>query len=173
MISCRSVFRALAFAAVLALFAACASTPPPAAPPVAAAPPQATASPAPAVTEAAPGSGEVATVYIYRPKAFVGWALNPTVMLDGKDLVNVRNGRIFVARFQPGKHVFKMDDGKSGAELDLQAGQNYYFKMDIVMGFWKGGGRLTLVAGDQGKLEVQGLEPVDTKEIEDPAFRAR
>lgn len=66
-----------------------------------------------------------------------------------------------------------MDDGASGAELDLRPGQSYYLKVEIVPGFWKGGGKMTYVAPEQGGLEVQGLELIDAKEIEDPAFRAR
>jgi len=159
--------------ALLMIFAACTSSPPPRTPaPPPSHPPAATA-PAPATTQEAPGAGEMATVWIYRPKAFFGWALNPTVMLDGKDFVNVRNGRFFKAQFKPAKHVFKMDDGTSGAELDLRPGQSYYLKVEIVQGFWKGGGKMTYVAPEQGGLEVQGLELIDAKEIEDPAFRSR
>src|SRR4051794_6055067 len=107
--------RSLRFAPVMLLLtvstmflASCASSPPP---------PSATQRvPAHSPAAMAPSSSEAATVYIYRRKAFVGGGLNPTVMLDGKDLVNIRNGRYFKAQFAPAKHNFQMDDGQSGAE---------------------------------------------------------
>ncbi len=152
--------------AILVLFGACSSAPAPRS--TGSAQPYAAVS---SESQTALGSSEIATVYVYRPKALFGWALNPTVMLDGEDFVNVRNGRFFKAQFKPSKHVFKMDDGASGAELDLQGGKNYYLKVEIVPGVWKGGGKMTYVAPEQGGLEVQGLKYVDAKEIGNPAFR--
>jgi hypothetical protein len=157
MTASRAVARILGLTAGLTMLAACASAPPPAHPP-------------PAAGVEALRPSDIATVYIYRTRAFLGMALRPTVMLDGKDLVNVGNGRVFVAGFQPSKHLFKMDDGNSGAELDLQAGQAYYLKIEIVPGFWKGGGKLSHVTPEQGGVEIQGLRPVEQKEIEDPSF---
>ncbi len=161
MISLRAILRILCVATVPLLFAACASTPPPASPHAA----------APPVTLEGLSPEEIATVYIYRPKAFMGFALHPTVMLDGKDLINIGNGRLFVGQFPAGKRLFKMDDGKSGAELDLQPGQSYYLKVEIVPGFWKGGGKMSHVTPEQGGIEVQNLEAIEQDEIENPAFR--
>jgi hypothetical protein len=113
----------------------------------------------------------MATVYIYRPKAFLGFALHPTIMLDGQDLINVENGTVWMGSFQPGHYVFLMDDEGSGAELDLAAGEAYYIKVEIVPGFWKGGGRATLMAKEQGQLEIKKLRPLPKDEIEHAAFK--
>lgn len=156
---------------ILVLAACSSSTPPPSGPsvaPTAAAPtalPPAATTPAPA-TASADHSGK-AIIYIYRPKAFMGMALRPTVMVDGKDLVNIGNGRLYTGYFAPGKYLFQMDDKKSGAELDLKPGDAYYFRVEIVPGFWKGGGRMTLMDVKQGSVEIKGLTPVDDKEVED------
>ncbi len=109
---------------------------------------------------------------MYRPKEFVGFALRPTVMLDGKDLINVKNGTVWVGSFKPGHYVFQMDDKKSGAELDLKSGESYYFRVDIVPGFWKGGGRMTMMAKEQGSLEIQKLPPLPKDEVEHPMFKS-
>src|SRR6266496_372221 len=91
---------------ILVLAACSSSTPPPSGPsvaPTAAAPtamPPAATTPAPTAAAAAPG--DKATIYIYRQKAFMGMALRPTVMVDGKDLVNMGNGRLYVGYFTPG-----------------------------------------------------------------------
>jgi len=116
-------------------------------------------------------SGEMATVYIYRSKSFMGMALKPTVMLAGEDLVNITNGRYFKGTFAAGKHLFQMDDKKSGAELDLKPGDVHYFRVEIVPGVFKGGGRMTLVAKEQGSVDILQLKPVDADQILNSKYR--
>jgi Protein of unknown function (DUF2846) len=152
-------------ALVFAIVACSSSTPPPSTPTPSVAPTAAAAASVPAAATA-DHSGK-ATIYIYRPKAFMGMALRPTVLVDGKDLVNIGNGRVYAGYFMPGKYLFQMDDKKSGAELELKQGDVYYFRVEIVPGFWKGGGRMTLMDVKQGSVEVKGLTPVDDKEVED------
>ena len=129
--------------------------------------PAAAIAPAPAPAPAPVNRADAATVYIYRPKAFMGFALRPTVLLDGKDLVNIGNGKLYTGYFTPGTYKFEMDDKKSGAKLDLKSGEAYYMRVEIVPGFWKGGGRMTLMDPRQGSTEIEGLEPVPPTEIED------
>jgi hypothetical protein len=151
---------------VLVLLAACSSSSPQPAEPSASQMPAATAAaPAPADT-----SG-MAAVYIYRPKAFMGMALRPTVMLGGINLVNIGNGRVYTGHFTPGKYLFQMDDKKSGAEIDVKPGDKYFFRVEIVPGFWKGGGRMTLMDPKQGEYEITQLEPVPVTEIEDKSHQ--
>ncbi len=113
----------------------------------------------------------MATVVIYRPSASLGGMLRPTVLLNGKDLVNVGNGRVFVAALRPGRHTFEMDDKKSGTALTLKSGQKVYLKVEIVPGIFKGGGKLTEVAASQGEFEAVRLDLIEQKEIEDANFR--
>jgi hypothetical protein len=112
-----------------------------------------------------------AAVVVYRESNFMGAALRPTVMLNGQDFVNVGNGRVFVGAFQPGHYVFQMDDRNSGTEVDLTPGKAIYMKVDIVPGVWKGGGRLTQMAPEQGSFEAQRLQLLEPKEIEIAAYR--
>jgi hypothetical protein len=166
--------RRSALIVLIIALAACSSSTPPASTPTPAAAPTATAPAAvpPAATTPPPAaapatSGDKATIYVYRQKAFMGMALRPTVMVDGKDLVNMGNGRIYTGFFTPGSYNFQMDDKKSGAKLDLKAGDVYYMRVDIVPGFWKGGGKLSLIDAKQAVDEVKGLTPIDAKEVED------
>ncbi len=115
--------------------------------------------------------GTMATVVIYRESSFNGGGLRPTVMLDGHDFVNLGNGRVFVGAFRPGHYVFEMDDKKSGTELNLAAGQTVYMKMEIVPGFWKGGGRLLQIAPEQGAFEAKRLKLMPSREIEIESYR--
>lgn len=114
---------------------------------------------------------KVATMVIYRPRVGLGAALRPTVVLDGTDLVNIGNGKVFVAALVPGHHTFEMDDKKSGSAVDLKAGQDVYLKVEIVPGFWKGGGKMTQVVSSQGNYESTRLDPIESKEIENPSYR--
>jgi hypothetical protein len=112
-----------------------------------------------------------ATMVVYRPREYMGAALRPTVVLDGKDLVNIGNGKVFVAGLSPGHHTFEMDDKKSGTSVDLKPGQEVYLKIEIVPGFWKGGGKMTQVAPQQGNYEATRLDLIELKEIEDVRFQ--
>jgi hypothetical protein len=114
---------------------------------------------------------KMATMVIYRPREYLGAVLRPTVVLDGKDLVNVGNGKAFVAGLMPGHHTFEMDDKKSGTTVDLKPGQDVYLKIEIVPGFWKGGGKMTQVTSSQGNYESTRLDPIELKEIENAAYR--
>jgi len=113
----------------------------------------------------------MATVVIYRPNASLGAFLRPTVLLNGKDLANVGNGKVFVAAVRPGHYAFEMDDKKSGTAVTLRNGQKLYLKVEIVPGFWKGGGKLTEVAPTQGEFESVRLDLIEPGEIEDASFR--
>ena len=112
-----------------------------------------------------------ATMVVYRSREYMGAALRPTVVLNGKDLVNIGNGKVFVAALSPGHHTFEMDDKKSGTAVNLKPGEEVYLKIDIVPGFWKGGGKMTQIAPQQGNYEATRLDLIEPNEIEDARFR--
>ena len=108
-----------------------------------------------------------ATVYFYRYKQFVGSALAPSVYCDDSELARMENGRFFVAKFAPGKHVFRSNDKQSGIESELKAGQEYYIRVELVPGAMKGHGRLVLVQAEQGAYEVKKLKVLDADKVKD------
>lgn len=108
---------------------------------------------------------------IYRPRnSFGGW-VSATVLLDGRELVNMDNGRVFVFPIPTGRHVVEMDNKKSGTEVTLGAGSSVFLKVEMVPGTWHGSGKLTQVAPEQGEFESQRLELGSPKDIENPSFR--
>jgi hypothetical protein len=113
----------------------------------------------------------MARVVIYREERYLGGMLSPTVTVNGRDLVNIGSGTVFVGRFKPGHYVFESNDKNSGTELDLKAGSSVFIKMEIVPGIWRGNGKLTQVAAEQGLFESKRLKPVKLNDIEDPAYR--
>lgn len=118
-----------------------------------------------------------ATVYFYRYKQFVGSALAPSVYCDEGELARMENGRFFVAKFAPGKHVFRSNDKQSGIESELKGGQEYYIRVELVPGAMKGHGRLVLVQAEQGAYEIKKLKPLDSDKVKDtehvPAVASR
>ena len=107
------------------------------------------------------------TVYFYRYKQYVGSALEPPVFCDDKMIAKMDNGRYFRAVVDPGKHTFQSNDKQSGVELDLKNGEEYYIRIEIAAGFWKGHGRLVVVQKEQGAFEIKKLKPLQAKKIID------
>lgn len=157
---------------VAALMAGCASSPQPDSQPMATGTaPSSAAMTTPSSSTPAAGDPDMATVYIYRPKSIMGMALQPTVMLDGQDLLDARNGTVWMGKFKPGRYNIQMDDKKSGGEVDLKRGETYYMRVDIVTGMWKGGGRMTQVTSDQGMKDTQKLNPLPASEVKHAMFK--
>jgi hypothetical protein len=108
-----------------------------------------------------------ATVYVYRYKQFVGSALSPSVYCDESELARMDNGRFFVAKLSPGKHVFRSNDQQAGIDVDLKGGQDYYIRVELVAGMMKGHGRLVLIQPEQGSYEIKKLKPLDAGKVKD------
>ena len=107
------------------------------------------------------------TVNVYRYKQFVGSALSPSVYCDETELARMDNGKYFVAKLAPGKHVFRSNDKQAGMEVDLKPGQQYYIRVELATGFMKGHGRLVSVALEQGSYEIKNLKPLGSDKVKD------
>jgi hypothetical protein len=107
------------------------------------------------------------TVYVYRYKEFAGSALAPSVFCDEVELARAENGRYFTVRLDPGKHSFRSNDKQSGTQLDMKAGQEYFLRVEIATGMWKGHGRLVLMSPEQGGYEMKSskLRPLDSNKV--------
>ncbi len=129
---------------------------------------QEAAQPAPPVAVEADKS----IIYFYRVKQFAGSSLEPSVYCDDKELARMDNGRYFGVKLPPGKHTFRMGDKQTGFEIDMKAGQNYYAKVSLEIGMWKGHGRLTLIQPEQGSFEIKKVKPLGADKIKDRALVA-
>jgi hypothetical protein len=121
------------------------------------------------IPSAAPSAaaGEKVTVYIYRPNKMVGRALEPSVFCDGVELGRMDNGRYFVLNLSPGKHIIHLTNDKKGYEIDMGAGQTYYFRVGIEMGMWKGNGKILLESNEKGAEEVKKIKPIGADKVKD------
>jgi hypothetical protein len=110
---------------------------------------------------------DTALIYFYRIKQFAGSALEPSVFCDDKELARMDNGRYFGVTLAPGKHICSMGDKQTGFEVDLNGGDEYYARVTIDVGFWKGRGRLTLMRKEQGAFELKKAELLDATKVKD------
>jgi len=108
-----------------------------------------------------------ALIYFYRIKQFAGSALEPSVFCDDKELARMDNGRYFGVTLAPGKHICSMGDKQTGFEVDVKAGDEYYARITIDVGLWKGRGRLTLMRKEQGAFELKKVELLDATKVKD------
>ncbi len=79
------------------------------------------------------------------------------------------NGKFFVAKLAPGKHVFRSNDKQAGIDTDLKPGQDYYIRVELATGFMKGHGRLVSVAPEQGSYEIKNLKALGADKVKDGA----
>lgn len=117
------------------------------------------------ILAALPAFGQSATIHFYRYKQYVGSALKPSVYCDGVELARIQNGRYIDVQVPAGSHTFYSNDKQAGAIVNVVAGKEYYFRLDLQTGFWKGHFRVDMVEPDQGKYDLSHLKPGDTNMI--------
>ena len=123
--------------------------------------------PSTTATSEAKAPSDKVTVYVYRYKQYEGSALEPAFYCDNVKIAKADNGRYFKVLLDPGKHAFQSNDKQSGIELDLKSGEDYYIRVEIVSGMWKGHGRLVLTPKEQGTFEIKKLKPIEKTKIID------
>jgi hypothetical protein len=113
-------------------------------------------------------SSEPAFVVFYRLRRFTGFALEPPVYCDNKELADMDNGRYFKVQLAPGSHVCRSND-QSAVQLDLKPGETHYVRIEIVTGALKGHGAVSEVPKGQGEIEITRLKPLDVSNVKDPS----
>lgn len=116
---------------------------------------------------APPSQGGKAALYVYRHHRFEGAALKPSVYVDDREMARIENGRYFVVKLEPGKHSVRSNDKASGVEVNMKPGAEYYIRVDMQTGFWKGHGRLTMILPEQGEYEVKRTKPANDTDVKD------
>lgn len=108
-----------------------------------------------------------ATIYVYRRKEFNTRNMQPSVYVDGAEVARMDDGKFFIVTLDPGKHRVFVNKEYSGAEVEMKPGEEYYFRVSIKAGFWKGRGEIDFVQKEQGVLEVKKMKPLEEKWIKD------
>lgn len=117
------------------------------------------------VMEPRAGSSEDATVFIYRPKKWVGRGLEPSVFVDKTELARMDNGRFFAIKVKPGKHIVHMTDDDKGYAIEMGPGETYFFRIGLEAGMWKGQGKITLDDRERAVKEIKKLKFIGKDKI--------
>ena len=100
------------------------------------------------------------TIIFFREGHFAGSALKPSIFLDGKELDRLANGRWFSVQAAPGKHDLQSSaKNEPATAIETVAGQTTYVQMIVVVGTWRGAGRLLQVAPADAQKVVAKLKP--------------
>ena len=101
------------------------------------------------------------TIVFFREGHFAGSALKPSIFLDGKELDRLANGRWFSVQATPGKHDLQSSaKNEPATAIETVAGQTTYVQMIVVVGTWRGAGRLLQVAPADAQKVVAKLKPL-------------
>ncbi|MGC2197913.1 MAG: hypothetical protein WA628_24800, partial [Terriglobales bacterium] len=87
--------------------------------------------------------------------------------VDDREMARMENGRYFVVKLEPGKHSVRSNDKDSGVEVNMKPGAEYYIRVDMQTGFWKGHGRLTMILPEQGEYEVKQAKALNDADVKD------
>ena len=108
-----------------------------------------------------------AVIIIARVKEFGTRNWRPSVYIDETELARTQNGRYLVAKVDPGKRVVRAEDPKHSLQMELKAGDCYFFRVEIASGFVKAQGRLVGVTREQGISDLKVLTPIDHSHVKD------
>lgn len=111
-----------------------------------------------------------ALAYVYRRGRSSGGWRTYTVFCDETELADIENGRYFIVRLDPGRHVLRSEDGRK-IEVELVSGETYFFEVSLKTGDGEYSSRLSMwghveVADPATALkELNSLQPSKQKRI--------
>jgi hypothetical protein len=108
-----------------------------------------------------------AKIHVYRLKRKFGFALNPSIYLDGVELKRLHNGDLLVSPVPLGKHLITAGRSEVGLLIDFQPGVDYFFRFSFrswgSTAFGAPPVVLTQVLADVATSEMKGLKPYKEK----------
>ena len=108
------------------------------------------------------GKDKTTAILFFREHHFTGSALKPSIFVDDKEVNRLSNGRWFLVKVEPGKHKLQSSAKNEPATVvDVAPGETAYVQMVILMGNWRGGGRLLAVDPKEAQKQVAKLKPLD------------
>lgn len=103
-----------------------------------------------------------ALIRVYRPRLLPGNNFSPPIYVDGTEVFTLSNAKRCSVHVMPGTHTITSDDKSSKIEIDAKPGQEYFVSVqELPGGFFKGRGKLTLVAPEQGRPEYKVEKPLE------------
>jgi Protein of unknown function (DUF2846) len=106
----------------------------------------------------APAGQAKATIIFYRPGAFYGKALKPSIYVDGNEIGRLKSGKYISYQTTVGKHSLSSSKKDAEVEVSVSSDQAQYVEMLIQSGTWRGAGRLVPVPAEEGKHKADQLK---------------
>jgi len=108
-------------------------------------------------------SNDRAVMYIYRPWRFGGGGMTPFFQLNETNVAPLENGRFMRVAVPEGHYAarFGFAGNFDTHELDVKAGQVYFFRVSIQVGFFVGSPKMYDAKPDDAKPEIEKMKMVD------------
>jgi hypothetical protein len=119
-------------------------------------------------SQPAGGDAKPATVVFYRYRAAMAALRRATINIDNREVASVVNGRWFQIDVPAGAHVITGPDKRKGADITLEPGETYYFRVVLnATGFMQARNIFTVVrvTPEEGKHDLPALQPLDDQDI--------
>jgi Protein of unknown function (DUF2846) len=109
------------------------------------------------------GDSSDAHLRVYRQRRGINSTFMPSIFVDDKQVLRIGNGTRCTIKLSPGSHSIRSDDKSSAISLDVKGGQEYFIRVDEVMGVPKSHGKLTMMSPEQGGPEYRLQKPLEEK----------
>jgi Protein of unknown function (DUF2846) len=95
-------------------------------------------------------------IYIYRESAFIGGGVSYDVKVGDTVVTTLHNGGYYPYLVKPGEvELWAKTEAKSAVTVDVKAGEVYYVKGEVGVGFWVGRPHLRVVPREKGEREIK------------------
>ena len=102
-------------------------------------------------------------VYFYRPVSFMGGGVAYDVKTGDTVITTLHNGGYYPYFSAPGeKEFWARTESKSSVTLDVRAGETYYIKGEVGVGFLVGRPHLMVVAPEIAEKEISDTKLIPT-----------
>ncbi|MFN5324508.1 MAG: hypothetical protein ACK5C5_06295 [Bacteroidota bacterium] len=101
-----------------------------------------------------------ATLFIYRPGAFIGAAVGYDLYKGDKVICRVRNNSKYQINIDEEGviELWAKTEKKKTIQIFIEPGQSYYLKCGIVMGAFVGRPEMTIVSKEQGESDIAKIK---------------
>ena len=107
-------------------------------------------------------AGDVGTVTIFRTIDHQrGW--KPIAFCDGQRIAAVQGGKYVKMNVSAGKHTFTSNNARTGIDLDVKPGGDYFLR--VVGTTLSENGSFELVDAVQARQQVDRLEPLKSDQV--------
>ncbi|MBI4490053.1 MAG: DUF2846 domain-containing protein [Deltaproteobacteria bacterium] len=107
-------------------------------------------------------------VYIYRPSSFVGGGVSYDVKVGETVITTLYNGGYYPYFAKPGElELWARTEAKSAVTLDVKAGEIYYVKGTVGVGFFVGRPHLIVVPKSVGETEIAECQLIPETKVEE------